>query len=45
MLAKLPQILRGQYDWQALGRMTGAAALAALGVSLVGLIGFARSDV
>src|SRR5262249_28242508 len=33
MLAKLPLILRGQYDWQGLGRLTGIAALTAFGVS------------
>lgn len=45
VLAKLPQILRGQYDWQSLGRMTGLAALTVVGVSLLGLVGFVRSDV
>jgi hypothetical protein len=44
-LAHLPQMLQGLYDVQALGRMVGVAALAALAVSFVGMLGFARSDV
>jgi putative exporter of polyketide antibiotics len=45
VLAHLPQMLQGLYDVQALGRMVGVAALAALAVSFVGMLGFARSDV
>jgi hypothetical protein len=45
VLAMLPQILRGEYDWQALWRMTEVGLGASLAVSLVGMIGFARSDV
>ncbi len=45
VLSRLPQTLQGLYDLQALGRLVGAAAVAGLVVALVGLIGFARSDV
>jgi hypothetical protein len=45
MLGLLPQILRGDYDWQALERMMTVGLAASLAVTLVGLIGFARSDV
>jgi putative exporter of polyketide antibiotics len=45
ILTRLPLILRGQFDWQALQRMIGVSFLTALVVSLMGLVGFARSDV
>lgn len=45
VLALLPQILRGEYDWLALERMMGVGLIAAAVVALIGLIGFARSDV
>jgi ABC-2 type transport system permease protein len=45
VLAMLPQILRGEFDWQALWRMTEVGLGASLVVSLIGMIGFARSDV
>ena len=45
VLAMLPQILRGLYDLEALARLAGASLAASLAAALVGLIGFARSDV
>ena len=45
VLAKLPQILQGLYDVQALGRMAGYGLAAAAAVALLGMIGFSRSDV
>jgi len=44
-LSKLPQILQGMYDVQALGRMSGYALATAAAVALLGMIGFSRSDV
>ena len=45
VLAKLPQILRGVYDMQALMRLMGAALGASALVALLGMFGFSRSDV
>lgn len=45
VLSKLPQILQGAYDLQAIGRMTGIALAAAAVTTLVGMISFSRSDV
>jgi len=45
LLAQLPKVLRGVYDPDALSRLTGQALLVAAVVSLIGLIGFSRSDV
>jgi hypothetical protein len=45
LLAKLPDVLRGVYDFQALTRMMGLALAASATVALFGMIGFARSDV
>jgi hypothetical protein len=45
VLDKLPQILQGTYDIQALGRMMGVALAASAVVTLFGLVSFARTDV
>jgi hypothetical protein len=45
VLTKLPQILRGVYDMQALMHLMGAAIVAAAIVAFLGMIGFSRSDV
>jgi putative exporter of polyketide antibiotics len=45
VLTKLPQILQGMYDVEALGRMAGIGLAAAAVVALFGMIGFSRSDV
>jgi ABC-2 type transport system permease protein len=45
VLTKLPQILQGMYDVEALGRMAGIGLGAAAVVALFGMIGFSRSDV
>jgi putative exporter of polyketide antibiotics len=45
VLSKLPQVLQGMYDVEALGRMAGIGLAAAAAVALLGLIGFSRSDV
>jgi putative exporter of polyketide antibiotics len=45
VLDRLPQILQGTYDIQALGRMMGVALAASAVVMLVGLVSFARTDV
>jgi hypothetical protein len=45
VLSKLPQILQGMYDIEALGRMAGVGLGAAAVVALIGMIGFSRSDV
>lgn len=44
-LGNLPQILRGNYDLHAQGRLVGWAALACLVVALVGMVYFSRRDV
>jgi ABC-2 type transport system permease protein len=45
VLTKLPQILHGAYDVEALGQMVGVGFGAAAVVALFGMIGFSRSDV
>ncbi|HEY1379896.1 MAG TPA: ABC transporter permease [Gemmataceae bacterium] len=45
VLSKLPLILQGNYDLDALQRLAGMGVCAAAAVALVGMIGFARSDV
>jgi hypothetical protein len=45
VLNRLPQILQGLYDFQALERMMGVALAAAFVVMVLGLVSFARSDV
>jgi hypothetical protein len=45
VLTKLPQILQGMYDIEALGRMAGIGLGAAAVVAFVGMIGFSRTDV
>lgn len=45
LLAKLPQILAGQYDSASLTNMIWAALGASLIVALLGMMGFSRSDV
>jgi hypothetical protein len=45
VLSKLPQVLQGMYDVEALGRMAGIGLGAAAAVALLGMIGFSRSDV
>jgi hypothetical protein len=45
VLTKLPQVLQGMYDVQALGRMAGIGLAAAAVVAFLGMVGFARSDV
>jgi hypothetical protein len=45
LLASLPFILRGYYDWHTLGRLIGGSALCSFLVGLVGLVVFARRDV
>src|SRR5947209_16023888 len=45
LLTRLPQILRGLYDLEALTRLIGASLAASVAAALVGLVGFARSDV
>jgi ABC-2 type transport system permease protein len=44
-LNSLPYVLRGYYDLQALGRLTGWSALVSCLTALVGLVYFARRDV
>jgi ABC-2 type transport system permease protein len=44
LLVKLPQVLRGIYDLQALTRMIGIALAASGIVALIGMLGFSRSD-
>jgi ABC-type transport system involved in multi-copper enzyme maturation permease subunit len=44
-LTNLPNILRGHYDVQMLGRLMGWSVVGSLGVALVGLGYFARRDV
>jgi hypothetical protein len=43
-LLKLPQVLRGFYDFEALIRMMGVAVAASGVVALFGMMGFSRSD-
>jgi hypothetical protein len=45
VLTKLPQILQGNYNIDALGQMVGTGLAAAAVVALIGMIGFSRSDV
>ncbi|HEX4592155.1 MAG TPA: ABC transporter permease [Gemmataceae bacterium] len=45
VLTKLPQILQGMYDIEALGRMAGIGLGAAAVVAFIGMIGFSRTDV
>lgn len=45
VLSKLPQILQGNYNLDALENMVGIGLGAAAVVALVGMIGFSRSDV
>jgi ABC-2 type transport system permease protein len=45
VLTRLPQILQGVYDVDALGRMAAIGLAAAAVVALFGMIGFSRSDV
>jgi len=44
-LHRLPYIIRGYYDLQALGRLVGWSLAVSCGVALVGLLYFARRDV
>src|SRR5262249_29251993 len=44
-LENLPKILRGQYDWQTVGRLWWGAALISLCIAAVGMFHFARKDV
>jgi ABC-2 type transport system permease protein len=44
-LARLPHVLRGQYDTTELARFAGAAALAGCAAAVVGMLGFVRKDV
>ncbi len=44
-LARLPHILRGYYDLQALGRLAGWSALVSAAAGTSGLVYFARRDV
>jgi hypothetical protein len=45
VLTNLPNILRGHYDFQILGRLMSWSVVGSLGVALVGLGYFARRDV
>jgi ABC-2 type transport system permease protein len=45
LLAQLPDVLRGYYNLQALGRLIGWSAVASCGIAFVGLVHFARRDV
>jgi hypothetical protein len=45
LLARLPQILEGQYDYRSLMSLMGWAVLASVVVAAAGMIGFSRSDV
>jgi hypothetical protein len=45
VLSKLPQILQGVYDLEALRQMAGIGLGVAAVVALIGMIGFSRSDV
>jgi putative exporter of polyketide antibiotics len=45
VLSKLPLILQGKYDFDALEHMVGIGLIAAGIVALLGMIGFSRSDV
>ena len=45
VLAMLPQILRGEFDWLALKQMMQVGLVSSAVMALVGMIGFSRSDV
>jgi hypothetical protein len=45
LLARLPHILRGHYDLEALGQMSAWCLLFSVVVALVGLVHFARRDI
>jgi putative exporter of polyketide antibiotics len=45
VLSKLPQILQGKYDIDALQHMVGIGLVSAGIIALLGMIGFSRSDV
>jgi ABC-type transport system involved in multi-copper enzyme maturation permease subunit len=44
-LHNLPEILRGQYDWETVGRLLWGAGLTSLIVAAVGMFHFGRRDV
>jgi hypothetical protein len=45
VLAAMPQILRGNYNWDVMSHMVGYSLAAAAVVAFIGMIGFSRSDV
>jgi hypothetical protein len=45
VLLNMPQILRGYYNLESLGRLVGYSALASLLVAVVGMMVFSRRDV